>query len=123
MATCNKLPSHVDPPESGRPDVIFTRENVGSLAAEIGVFDEQKIEDLLEQITTAAYWHIYGVWNEKHKPKMTRSQLKIVEKKSNDLLIQLKTIDDHTKSALAAGFCRAGAAMILEFGMLINVLS
>ena len=61
LATCNKLPSHVDPPESGRPDVIFTRENVGSLAAEIGVFDEQKIEDLLEQITTAAYWHIYGV--------------------------------------------------------------
>lgn len=105
MAAKKSLPRQ-ECPGLGPEKVLFTRENVQPLAAELGVSDEQKICELLEQLTVIARWHECGEIFDGTDLPLVRKRLSLLAKKAAALLAQIDDLDHSTKDAFAMGFRR-----------------
>ena len=105
MARKKSIP-RTDPSVLAEPNVVFTRENVSQLAAEIGVFDEQKIDELLEILAKSGWWCFYDILDQKSRPPFVRKRLGALKQKAGELLEQINGLDDETRRALATGFRR-----------------
>jgi hypothetical protein len=107
VALARKKPiPRTDPSGPDEPNVVFTREIVGQLAAEIGVFDEQKIDELLEIFTKSGWWCFYDILDQKIRPPLVRKRLCALKQKAGELLEQINGLDHETRCALASGFRR-----------------
>jgi hypothetical protein len=102
LARKKSLP-RVDCPKFG-PNVVFTRENVGPLAAELGISDEEKINEFLKRLSLLTLWHEFA-W-EKTNHSWIKRELDLLKTKTIELLEEISGLDSPAKEALATGFRR-----------------
>ena len=105
MARKKSIPK-ADPSRLNEPNTVFTIENVGQLAAEIGVLDEDKIKKLREILTNNGWWCYYDLLDKKVRPPLVRQRLTLLKQKAGELLEQINDMDHETRFALASGFRR-----------------
>ena len=102
MARTKPLP-RADFARPEQPVESFTRDNVGPLAEELGLHDEQKILELKQRLNRVADWYQFGFSEDSLRLSLARDRLRGLKNDASKLLKAVDDLDHETKDWLAKG--------------------